>query len=120
VAIENIELFEKENTIEKLKGKIALLHKELQRFYELPHVGEVRQQGFMVGIELVKSRKTKRLYPPKEKIGQKVIWEARKRGVIIRPLGDVIVLMPPLAIDEAALQELVNVTYESIKVVTGT
>jgi len=119
VAIENIELFEKENTIEKLKGKIALLHKELQRFYELPHVGEVRQQGFMVGIELVKSRKTKRLYPPEEKIGQKVIWEARKRGVIIRPLGDVIVLMPPLAIDEATLQELVNVTYESIKVVTG-
>jgi adenosylmethionine-8-amino-7-oxononanoate aminotransferase len=56
---------------------------------------------------------------PGEKIGQKVIWEARKRGVIIRPLGDVIVLMPPLAIDEPILEILVDVTYESIKAVTG-
>ena len=56
---------------------------------------------------------------PGEKIGQKVIWEARKRGVIMRPLGDVIVLMPPLAIDEPTLERLVDVTYESIKAVTG-
>jgi adenosylmethionine-8-amino-7-oxononanoate aminotransferase len=120
VAIENIELFKKENILERLRDKIELLRKGLQRFYELSHVGEIRQCGFMVGIELVKSKKTKKLCPPKEKIGQKVIAEARKRGVIIRPLGDVIVLMPPLAIDEATLQELVNVTYESIKIVTGT
>ena len=54
-----------------------------------------------------------------DKIGQKVIWEARKKSVIIRPLGDVIVLMPPLAIDRPTLEELVDVTYESIKIVTG-
>jgi adenosylmethionine-8-amino-7-oxononanoate aminotransferase len=119
VAIENIRLFTKERTIKKLKGKIALLERELQRFYDLPHVGEVRQRGFMVGIELVKDRKTKRSYPPKEKIGQKVIWEARKRGVIIRPLGDVIVLMPPLAISEKTLKELVDVVYSGIERVTG-
>lgn len=120
VAIENIRLFEKERTLKKLKGKIAVLEKALRRFYDLPHVGEVRQQGFMVGIELVKDRKTKRPYPPKEKIGQKVIWEARKRGVIIRPLGDVIVLMPPLAISEKMLKELVDVVYLSIERATGT
>jgi len=73
----------------------------------------------MVGIELVKSRNSKRPYPRGEKIGQKVIAEARKRGVIIRPLGDVIVLMPPLAIEQPVLEELVNVTYESVKAVTG-
>ncbi|OPY73873.1 MAG: L-Lysine-8-amino-7-oxononanoate aminotransferase [Syntrophorhabdus sp. PtaU1.Bin058] len=120
VAIENIRLFEKERTLKKLKGKIALLEKELRRFYDLPHVGEVRQRGFMVGIELVKDRKTKRPYPSKEKIGQKVIWEARKRGVIIRPLGDVIVLMPPLAISEKMLKDLVDVVYLGIERATGT
>lgn len=119
VAIENIHLFEKEQTLEKMKDKVALLKKELQRFSDLPHVGEVRQEGFMVGIELVKNKKTKKPYAPKEKIGQKVIQEARRRGVIMRPLGDVIVLMPPLAIEESTLKKLVNVTYESIKVITG-
>ncbi len=119
VAIENIELFRKEDTIKRLKKKISLLHKELQRFYDLPHVGEVRQEGFVVGIELVKNRRTKSIYPPEEKIGHRVILEACKRGVIIRPLGDVIVLMPPLAIEETTLKELINVTYESIEIVTG-
>jgi adenosylmethionine-8-amino-7-oxononanoate aminotransferase len=118
VAIKNLELYEKERLIVNMKKKIKLLQRELQRFYQLKHVGEVRQKGFMVGIELVKNRKTKRPYPTKDKIGQRVIWEARRRGVIIRPLGDVIVLMPPLAIDEITLKELVNVTYESIKTVT--
>jgi adenosylmethionine-8-amino-7-oxononanoate aminotransferase len=119
VAIENINLFEREQTLKRMQDKIALMKKELQRFSDLPHVGEVRQEGFMVGIELVKNKKTKRPYAPKEKIGQKVIQEARRRGVIMRPLGDVIVLMPPLAIEEATLKRLVDVTYESIKVVTG-
>ncbi len=119
VAVENIDLFKKDRVLQKLKHKIVNLRKGLERFKDLSHVGEVRQKGFMVGIELVKSRKTKRPYPLGEKIGQKVIWEARKRGVIIRPLGDVIVLMPPLAIDEPTLEKLVDVTYESIKAVTG-
>jgi adenosylmethionine-8-amino-7-oxononanoate aminotransferase len=67
----------------------------------------------------VKNRKTKKPFPPGEKIAQKVIFEARKRGIIIRPLGDVIVLMPPLAIHESTLQELLDVAYESIKTATG-
>ena len=119
VAVENIDLFKKDRVLQKLNHKIVNLRKGLERFQDLSHVGEVRQKGFMVGIELVKSRKTKRSYLPGDKIGQKVIWEARKRGVIMRPLGDVIVLMPPLAIDEPTLEKLVDVTYESIKAVTG-
>jgi adenosylmethionine-8-amino-7-oxononanoate aminotransferase len=118
VAVENIKLFEKEQTLEKMKRKIVLLKRELKRFWDLPHVGEVRQEGFMVGIELVKSRKTKRPYAPKDKIGQKITLEARRRGVIIRPLGDVIVLMPPLSIEEPTLKRLIDVTYESIRIVT--
>ena len=119
VAIENMRLYKKEQTLKKLKGKIALLKDELRRFYDLSHVGEVRQQGFMVGIELVKNKKTKVPYPPAEKIGQKVIGEARRRGVIIRPLGDVIVLMPPLAISEKELKQLTDVAYSSIERITG-
>jgi adenosylmethionine---8-amino-7-oxononanoate aminotransferase len=119
VAIASIELFEQEKLVERMQEKIAFLSSALERFYHLPCVGEVRQKGFMVGIELVKRAATKRPFPAKEKIGQRVTLEARKRGVIIRPLGDVIVLMPPIAIDKPTLKTLVDVTYESIEAVTG-
>ena len=119
VAVENLALFEKERTIERMADKITLLRDELKRFSDLPAVGEVRQRGFMVGIELVKSRKTKRPYPPGAKIGQNVTLAARKRGAIIRPLSDVIVLMPPPGMDAGTLKELVDVTYDSIKEATG-
>jgi len=118
-AIANIDVLREEKVLEGLREKIDLLRECLERFHDLPHVGEVRQRGFMVGIELVKNRKTKGLFPPGEKIGQSVIGEARKGGVVIRPLGDVIVLMPPLAIEKDTLEELLDVTYESIKAVTG-
>lgn len=120
VAVENLELFRKDRTIEMMADKVGLLSKELERFKELPHVGEVRQRGFMVGIELVKNKKTKKTYGPQERIGQRVIAEARKNGVIIRPLGDVVVLMPPPAIDVLTLKELVGTTYDCVKKITGT
>lgn len=118
IAIENLDLFERDKLVEKVKEKTQLLAARLRDFSDLKHVGDVRQKGFMVGIELVKNKKTKRAYQPKERIGNRVILEARKRGVIIRPLGDVIVLMPPLAIEEDVLHRLLDVTLESIKAVT--
>ncbi|MBI4287197.1 MAG: aminotransferase class III-fold pyridoxal phosphate-dependent enzyme, partial [Chloroflexi bacterium] len=80
--------------------------------------GDIRQLGFMVGIELVRDPDTKEAYPYEDKIGIRVIREARKRGVIIRPLDNVIVLMPPLSISMEELGRLLDVTYESIRVVT--
>ena len=118
-AIANLEVFKKENTLERLQPKIEFLHEHLEKFRELDHVGDIRQCGFMVGIELVKDRTTKERFRSKDKIGIKVILEARKRGVIIRPLADTIVLMPPLSIKMDELRELLDVTYESIKVVTA-
>jgi adenosylmethionine-8-amino-7-oxononanoate aminotransferase len=118
IAIENLDLFEREKLVEKVKEKAQLLAARLRDFSDLKHVGDVRQKGFMVGIELVKNKKTKRAYQPKERVGNRVILEARKRGVIIRPLGDVIVLMPPLAIEEDLLHRLLDVTLQSIKAVT--
>ncbi len=118
VAIANLELFEKEKVIDTLKPKIKHLEGLLKEFWELKHVGDIRQCGFMVGIELVKDRETKEPYPLEKRIGYKVILEARKHGLIIRPLGDVIVLMPPLSITLDQLTRLCEVTYFSIKKIT--
>ncbi|HVN24561.1 MAG TPA: adenosylmethionine--8-amino-7-oxononanoate transaminase [Syntrophorhabdales bacterium] len=119
VALENLRLFEEERLLEKAQTSSELLRSLLARFNELSHVGEIRQKGLMVGIELVENKRSKKMYAAGEKIGQKVILEARKRGVVIRPLSDVIVLMPPLAIDATTLEELVNVTHDSIRAATG-
>ena len=117
-ALANLAVFEQERVLDALQLKIKLLKKKLKAFYNLSHVGDVRQCGFMVGIELVEDRDSKKPYPLQKKIGQRVILEARRRGVIIRPLGDVIVLMPPLSISARELEKLTDVVYESIQTVT--
>ncbi len=117
-ALANFDIFEKDKTLDKLRDKIAWLGKGLQGFRKLKHVGDVRQLGFMVGIELVKDPDTKEAYPYEEKIGIKVIQEARRRGLIIRPLDSVIVLMPPLSISKKEMEQLLEITYDSIKAVT--
>jgi adenosylmethionine-8-amino-7-oxononanoate aminotransferase len=118
VAIANLELFEKQKTLEKAQSKIRLIKKRLEGFYKLKYVGDIRQYGIMVGIELVRDKTTKKSFEPKEKIGIRVIERARKKGAILRPLGPVIVLMPPLGMTELELNKLLDITYESIKEVT--
>lgn len=117
-ALANLKIFRTKKTLEKLQDKIDLLRNRLSSFSNLEHVGDIRQTGFMVGIELVEDRATKKSYPAEQKIGIRVTREARRRGVILRPLGNVIVLMPPLAITTKELHQLLDITYESIKTVT--
>jgi adenosylmethionine-8-amino-7-oxononanoate aminotransferase len=117
-ALANLEIFKKENTIDKLQDKIVLIERGLESFQELKHVGDIRQLGFMVGIELVMKRENKTPYPYEKKIGIKVIQEARKLGLVIRPLENVVVLTPPLSISPQELRILLNITYHSIRKVT--
>ena len=119
VASANLALFERENTIETMQPRIEYLRTRLsEEFLSLPHVSDVRQWGYMVGIELVQDKASAKNYRPEERIGYKVILEARKRGVMIRPLGDVIILMPPLSITDGELTALLDVVHDSIGAVT--
>ena len=107
-AIATLQTFEEERTLELLQPKIGLLSRLLeQRVATLPGVSEVRQRGMMVGIELVPGA-------PDERLGHRVTVAAMRRGAVIRPLGDVVVLMPPLAISEHDLRRLVAITASSI------
>jgi adenosylmethionine-8-amino-7-oxononanoate aminotransferase len=110
----NLDIFKKEKPIDLIQPKIKLLTKLLAEFSQLKHVGDVRQRGLMVGIELVENKKTKKRFPAKERLGHKICMDVRSSGIIIRPLGDTLVLMPPLSITEAELKRLCKVVYESI------
>jgi adenosylmethionine---8-amino-7-oxononanoate aminotransferase len=117
-AAANLDLFKSDKTLQKLRPKIAYLRRRLVDFWRLPHVGDIRQAGFMVGIELVKDRDSKIPYQAKDHIGHAVVLEARRRGVVLRPLGNVVVLMPPLTISRAELKVLLDVAFESVDAAT--
>ena len=118
-ALANLELFERENIVEKMQPRIAYLHQRLnEEFLPLAHVGDVRQWGFMAGIELADDKKSRRSYAPELRMGHKVTLQARKRAVMLRPLGDVIILMPPLSITDEELATLLDVVYDCVREVT--
>lgn len=112
-AIASLDLFARDRTVEKLPPKIEALSRALAaEVSPLPHVAEVRQKGLMIGIELCRDRRVP--YPPEEAIGARVCQAARRHGVLIRPLGPVIVLMPPLSITTAQIEHLVRATAAAI------
>jgi adenosylmethionine-8-amino-7-oxononanoate aminotransferase len=112
-AIATLQTFERERTLESVAGKVALLEHLLEQHVAgLPAVMEIRQRGLMVGIEL-------RAQEGDDRLGHRVTLAARRRGAVIRPLGDVMVLMPALAIEDATLERLVEITAASIAEVTG-
>ncbi|MEX0993220.1 MAG: adenosylmethionine--8-amino-7-oxononanoate transaminase [Solirubrobacterales bacterium] len=118
-ALASLDVFEQERTLERLQSKIELLDQLLhERIAPLAHVAEVRQRGFMCGVELMAAPRRAEPFGPAANVGHRVTLEARARGAIVRPLGDVIVLMPPLSIDEPTLETLVDITASSIVAAT--
>ncbi len=105
-------MFEEERTLERLRPKIELLGDLLAGVESMPEVREVRRCGFMTGIELQPASAGDRM-------GHRVTIEARRRGAIVRPLGDTVVLMPPLAIAPGELRRLVAITAAAIEAVAG-
>jgi len=114
-AIASMKLFREKAVLASLPGKIDALARALLPVREHPRVGEVRQRGLMVGIELVRDRGTKQEYPHDARAGHRACMEARTMGAVLRPLGNVLVLMPPLAMTEGHLTELAGIAHESIR-----
>ena len=119
LALANLDIFLNEKTLAKLRPKIRMLARLLRPLRKLSHVGEIRQQGFMVGIELVQDTITRSAYPPEARIGHRVTQEARKRGLLLRPLGHIIVLMPPLTVSPRELRRMLVIIDQSIRAATA-
>lgn len=118
-ALASLAVFEEERTLEQLQPKIARLAQHLARIGRLEHVGDVRQCGLMCGIELIRDRATKTPYPWSEKRGLQACQQARREGVLLRPLGNVIVILPPLAISLDELDRICLAVERGIAAVTA-
>jgi adenosylmethionine-8-amino-7-oxononanoate aminotransferase len=114
-ALASLDLFERNDLVHSVAKKAQAFATMLDDLRSLPHVGDIRQKGFMAGIELVKDKPSKRSFDPALRIGAQICMNARKHGVILRPLGDVIVLMPPLAMEINDLRKIVDAVRVEIE-----
>lgn len=117
-AIASLELFDKNQVVENVRSNEPVWKARLEEMAKLEHVGEVRHKGGMVGIELAADRASKLAFPAEERRGHAVTLAARQRGVLTRPLGDVVVLMPAPAMPTELIHRLCDVMMESIEEVT--
>jgi adenosylmethionine-8-amino-7-oxononanoate aminotransferase len=113
-AIASLDIFESEKVILSLKPKMESLQRGLAEFKKHPNVGDVRQVGMMCAIELVEDKERKSSFDPSRKIGASLCRETRNHGVILRPLSDVLVIMPPFCIDSDQIDRIFYAIEKSI------
>jgi adenosylmethionine-8-amino-7-oxononanoate aminotransferase len=113
-ALKNIEIMERENLCQHVRDTGPLLFKHLECLRELPTVGDVRGSHYMVGIELVSNKASKQGFDGTVGVTQRVFKRCLSRGLIVRPVGNVIVLSPPLIFTEAHCQQVATTLYDSI------
>jgi len=118
-AIASLDLFTSNNLLVDVNKRASQLAGILKEMDPEPHVGETRQRGLMACVELVKNKETKENFPVELRVGHNVVLEARKRGAILRPLGDTMIVMPPLSINEEQLNSLMGILKDSIAAVVG-
>jgi len=115
VAIENLKLYEKNKLIKKIVKTSKVFKKRIDEFFELDIVGDVRHKGMLMGIELVKNKRKKTPISPKKSINKIFFEEGKNNGIYLRTLGNIVMLVPPLAISKTELDLLIDRTIETIK-----
>jgi len=113
-AVASVDLIFRSGLLEALPAKVERLRRRLAELADHPHVGDVRQCGMMVGIELVADRGRKEPFDPALRVGAAVCRRARRHGLVIRPLGDVVVLMPAPAMDAGTLDRMMDAVAATV------
>lgn len=118
-ALANISIIENENLLDQVRRNGPLFEQAIKTLESLPIVGEVRGRKFMMGVEFISDKQTKQAFPDEAQVGPRVSVHAQKRGLMIRALGHMIVLSPPLILDAAQIQTVADTLRESIEATTA-
>jgi adenosylmethionine-8-amino-7-oxononanoate aminotransferase len=118
-ALASLDLFAEEDTLAELQPKIARLGVHLSRLATHPHVADARQTGLIAGVELSKYKDNGQRFPPEDRVGWQVCQNLLDRGVWIRPLGDVLVVLPPLAVSMEQLDHVLGAIWHAVDEVTS-
>ena len=118
VSLANLEVFEQEGTLDRihhLSNKLRLLS---QIFWKHPQVGDVRQEGLILAIELVQDVPTRRPYPSSDRVAFQVSEAARNLGLLTRGIGNVLILVPPYGTSESQLEVMVDALFQALEAST--
>jgi len=115
VALENLKLYQKNNLIKKIQKTSKVFEKYYEEISKLESVGDVRHKGMLMGIELVTNKNKKTPIHPKKSINKIFFEEGKKHGIYLRTLGNIVMLVPPLAISENDLELLLNRAIQTIR-----
>jgi adenosylmethionine-8-amino-7-oxononanoate aminotransferase len=115
VSLENLKLYKKNNLIKKIQKTSGVFTKYYEEISKLEIVGDIRHKGMLMGIELVSDKKKKTAIHPKKSINKIFFEEGKKQGIYLRTLGNIVMLVPPLAISEKDLDLLLNRTIQTIR-----
>ncbi len=115
VSLENLKLYQKENLIKKIQKKSKIFEKYYDEFLKFESVGDIRHKGMLMGIEMVTNKKTKTPIHPNKSINKIFFEIGKKHGIYLRTLGNIVMLVPPLAISEKELDLLLNRTIQTIR-----
>jgi adenosylmethionine-8-amino-7-oxononanoate aminotransferase len=115
-ALASLEILHSRKSIQARQNLEENLRDELQSLWSLPNVGDIRQAGLVAGIELVRNWRTRGAFPLRERAGIRVCEAMATRGVLTRPVGNVIVLMPPYCTTPAQLRKMVLALREAVEI----
>jgi putrescine aminotransferase len=115
-ALANLQIIETDSLCQHVRQLSPQFLSQLASLSDLPLVGDVRGMGLLAGIEFVRCRRTRENLPAELAIGKRVAGECRRRGLMVRPLGNIVGISPPLIINAAQLEELVGVLRQAIRV----
>jgi len=115
VALENLKMYKKHDLIRKTHSTSEIFKKHYQKISEIDIVGDIRHKGMLMGIELVSDKKKKTPIHPRKSINKIFFEEGKKNGIYLRTLGNIVMLVPPLAISESELNLLLEKTILTIE-----
>jgi len=113
-ALASLEVFEQENVLNGLQDKISVFQSGIKGFRKLPFVGDVRGIGMVAAFELVMDRKTGTMFPPEKRVGQMIYKDGLKKGLILRPLNDIVYLFLPLSVTVDQIEDILDRSFEVI------
>jgi adenosylmethionine-8-amino-7-oxononanoate aminotransferase len=113
-ALENLEILTETKFAKNLETKIRLIERASKKFWHLPNVGDVRQSGMILAIEIVEDRESRKSFDSNLRVGWQISEGAKKYGLLTRPIGDVLLIMPPLSTTKKQIVDCINILYDSI------
>ena len=118
-ALANLAIFDEEQTLRRIREQAEVMRRTSEAFWKFPQVGDVRQEGTILAIELVKDRATREPFAAADRLAHRINEEARQLGLLTRGLGATLFLLPPYCATDEELEQMVAILLRATGMILG-